>query len=156
MTFFVPHPAELLPHAAPMVLIDTITQWDDNQLCCRANSHLAVSNPLRQAGILSAYAGVEYAAQAMAAHARLTALAKLPTVASHSNNQARKGFLAVASKLKASVANLDDNAGELIITVVLMAGNDDSSLYSFSISADAQILLAGQLMAVLAPIDTGL
>lgn len=130
-----------------MVLIDAITGWDDSKIYCSARSHLAADNPLRQEGVLSIYTGVEYAAQAMAAHARLTASSAQTT------SQPRKGFLAVASKLKASVQNLDDVTAELEVTVEIIAANDDSSLYHFTLSAAKQTLLVGQLMAVMAPED---
>lgn len=133
----------LLPHAEPMILLDSIEDWDDSKISCVSNSHLAVNNPLRQSGTLSIYAGVEYAAQAMAAHARLTA----PPVDRHS--LPRKGFLAVASKLSAQVQNLDQLATPLLIELEMLAANHDSSLYRFVISTAGQVLLEGQLMAVM-------
>ncbi len=135
------NPAELLPHREPMVLIEAIRDWDDSKITCTASSHQQKNNPLRVAGVLSVYAGVEYAAQAMAAHARL--------VANDFNGEPRKGFLAVASKLSAQVANLDQMDGSLIIALEKIASNDDSSLYHFVISAANQSLLEGQLMAVM-------
>lgn len=135
--------AQLLPHAEPMILIAAVTNWDTNSITCLANSHLAMNNPLRQEGILSVYAGVEYAAQAMAVHARLSA----PDADKYS--QPRKGFLAVASKLTAKVPNLDQAAGLLLIKVERIAANNDSSLYHFNISSAEQDLLEGQLMAIM-------
>jgi predicted hotdog family 3-hydroxylacyl-ACP dehydratase len=135
-----PSPDTLLPHAAPMVLIDAILHWDDNNISCTADSHLAADNPLRQSGVLSVYTGIEYAAQAMAAHAQLTSMA--------ATSVPRKGFLATASKLSAQVRNLDDVAEPLLVELQMIAVNSGSSLYSFVISAGGQILLDGQLMAV--------
>lgn len=135
-----PTPDELLPHVAPMVLIDAILRWDDNNISCMAHSHLASDNPLRLEGILSVYAGVEYAAQAMAAHAQLTSTAPA--------SAPRKGFLATASKLSAQVSNLDQIAEPLSVDVHRIAANNGSSLYSFMISAGQQTLLEGQLMAI--------
>lgn len=136
----------LLPHAAPMVLLDAVEDWDSLTIRCSAQSHLAVDNPLRQSGILSVYAGVEYAAQAQAIHARLTANAG-------GDETPRKGFVAVASKLEAGVRDLDEIAAPLQIELMQLAANDQSSLYHFSLSAAGQQLLQGELLAVLAPAD---
>jgi predicted hotdog family 3-hydroxylacyl-ACP dehydratase len=140
--------SQLLPHADPMILLASILRWDEVSIECNAGSHLLAANPLRQSGILSVYAGVEYAAQAMAAHARLIALG----VGQNVDLTPRKGFLAVASKLCAQVQNLDQIAAPLMIRVVQLVANNDSSLYSFSLSAESQLLLEGELMAVMAPL----
>lgn len=135
----------LLPQAAPMVLLDAVESWDSLTVRCSAQSHLLADNPLRQSGILSVYAGVEYAAQAQAVHARLTANAGGDEIP-------RKGFVAVASKLEAGVRNLDEIAVALQIELTQLAANDQSSLYCFSLSAAGQQLLQGELLAVLAPV----
>lgn len=134
----------LIPHAGPMVLVDSITHWDPQHIRCEARSHLEANNPLRQAGELSVYAGVEYAAQAMAAHARL--VAEKPA-----GETPRRGFIAVASKLKASVGTLDEIVASLIIEAQVVAQTSDSSLYEFTLYAADTPLLSGQLTAVLAP-----
>lgn len=136
----------LLPHEEPMVLLAAIESWDTQAICCSAQSHLAIDNPLRQGGILSIYAGVEYAAQAQALHARLVAMA-------HDDTPPRKGFVAVASRLEAQVRDLDEIVAPLLIELVQLAVNDQSSLYRFRLSAAGQPLLHGELLAVLAPID---
>lgn len=133
--------AALLPHAAPMILIDSLLESTENVLLCRANSHLKADNPLRIDGVLSVFAGVEYAAQAMAVHGRLSreATASPPV----------RGFVAVASKLEAHAEQLDAIASPLQIRVERVASNHDSSLYTFTLHAEQQLLLEGQLMAVL-------
>lgn len=133
--------AELLPHSSPMVLVDTIIRWDEQSIHCQSQSHLQPDNPLRQAGTLSVFAGVEYAAQAMAAHARLLQSATTDATP-------RKGFIAVASKLSAHVDMLDSVRASMHIEANMLAHNNDSSLYAFSLSADGQTLLTGQLTAV--------
>lgn len=134
----------LLPHGEPMVLLAAIESWDAQTMCCSAQSHLAMDNPLRQDGILSVYAGVEYAAQAQALHARLTARAQDDT-------SPRKGFVAVASRLEAQVRDLDEIAAPLRIELVQLAVNAQSSLYQFSLIAAGRPLLQGELLAVRAP-----
>lgn len=133
--------AELLPHSPPMVLVDAIIQWDEQSIHCHSQSHLQPDNPLRQDGVLSVFAGVEYAAQTMAAHARLL-------MATADDARPRKGFIAVASKLAARVDTLDSVAAPLLIAADMLAHNADSSLYAFTLSADGQTLLTGQLTAV--------
>src|SRR5690625_5838329 len=81
-------PASLLPHAPPMVLLDTVVRWVSDGIVCRSRSHLAADNPLRDGGHLSVLAGVAYAAQAGAADDRLLA---------DDGVQQRKGDLAAAS-----------------------------------------------------------
>ena len=137
----VPAIADLLPHRPPMVLLDAIIHWDEQRIHCQSQSHLQPDNPLRQAGVLSVFAGVEYAAQAMAAHARLL-MARAPDA------EPRKGFIAVASKLAAQVDRLDSVTAALSIEAEMLAHNADSSLYAFTLSAAGQTLLTGQLTAV--------
>ncbi|QJD60358.1 hydroxymyristoyl-ACP dehydratase [Pseudomonas sp. gcc21] len=133
--------ADLLPHNAPMVLVDSIIRWDEQSIHCQSRSHLQRDNPLRDAGMLSVFAGVEYAAQAMAAHARLL-------LSDTTDARPRKGFIAVASKLAAHVDTLDSIAGSLHIEARMLAHNADSSLYAFTLSTGDQTLLTGQLTAV--------
>lgn len=133
--------AALLPHAAPMILIDSLLESTENVLLCSANSHLKADNPLRIDGVLSVFAGVEYAAQAMAIHGRLSREA--------TSSPPVRGFVAVASKLEAHVQQLDAIASPLHIRTERVASNHDSSLYTFTLHAGQQLLLEGQLMAVL-------
>lgn len=137
-----PDIASLLPHAEPMLLLDTVVGWDSQVISCYAQSHLAADNPLRQSGILSVYAGVEYAAQAQLLHAKLTAPVQ-DDAALH------KGFVAVASKLEAQVRELDAIAAPLQVELTQLAANDQSSLYRFALLAAGQLLLQGELLAVL-------
>lgn len=135
--------AALLPHAEPMVLLDCITWWDNDSIHCTAINHTQSDNPLRVDGFLSVFSAVEYAAQAMAAHARLCAPQGQAAPA--------KGFIAVASKLKAHTEQLDQLAGELLITAHPLVQNNSSSLYEFSVSCQQTPLLTGQITAVINP-----
>jgi predicted hotdog family 3-hydroxylacyl-ACP dehydratase len=134
-----PTPAQLLPHAEPMVLIDSVEHWDQQKITCRASSHRSVDNPLRCSARLSIYAGLEYAAQAMAAHAKLLA---------NSDKAPRRGFIATASKIVAHEDRLDGIAADLDIEARQTTTNGDSSLYEFTITGAGQLLLEGQLMVV--------
>lgn len=134
--------AELLPHAEPMVLLDEIVKWNAQEIVCMARSHLNRDNPLRDSGRLSVFCGVEYAAQAMAAHSRLTATA---------TGAPPQGFIATASKLEAAVATLDHYSDALVVTAIQVAVNGDSSLYGFSVATESELLLTGQLMVIKQP-----
>ncbi|WP_051083990.1 hypothetical protein [Gilvimarinus chinensis] len=132
----------LLPHKPPMVLLDSIIAHDATKILCRTKSHLDTANPLRIDGFLSVYCGVEYAAQAMAAHARLYSEAK---------GAPRQGVVAVASKLTPHCEKLDAYPDDLLVKLHLLARNDSSSMCEFELSAQQMILLTGQLTASLTP-----
>ncbi|WP_041524079.1 hypothetical protein [Gilvimarinus agarilyticus] len=133
-----PDIADLIPHQAPMVLLDSITHWDDGYILCRALSHTREDNPLRDDGKLSIFAGVEYAAQAMAAHASLR----------NTGKPARRGVIATASKLSSACQWLDEYSEPLLVRVQLLASNANSSLCQFEITCGANELLRGQLTAL--------
>lgn len=135
--------AELLPHAAPMILIESLLEAGENYLACRTKSHLSPDNPLRIDGILNIFSGIEYAAQAMALHARLS------SAPGQEAEQPPRGFVATVSKVQAFAHRLDEYEQPLTIRVDQIACSRDSSLYTFTLSAGAAQLLEGQLMAVL-------
>lgn len=68
-----PPVASLVPHAGPMCLIDQVLDWDEHRIRCEAT--VSEVHPLKVGARLPATALIEYAAQAMAAHGRLLALA---------------------------------------------------------------------------------
>lgn len=133
-----PDIASLIPHDAPMVLLDSITHWDEGYILCRALSHTRADNPLRDAGRLSIFAGVEYAAQAMAAHASLRS----------TGEPAQRGIIATASKLAPKCQWLDEYSEPLWVRVQLLASTANSSMCQFQITSGATELLSGQLTAL--------
>ncbi len=136
-------PRPLLPHTGAMVLIENIVNWDLEHITCTASSQHNADNPLRIAGILSIYTGIEYAVQAMAAHAQLKRNSRKETSAP------RKGFLAAMSRITAHVPNLDSEAGTLHINAQEIASTPNSSMYKFTMRAGNRTLLEGQLTAVM-------
>ncbi len=58
-------------HQGSMCLLDGVEFWNETEIVCRASSHRLLDNPLRTAGSLAITNGIEYAAQAMAAHGAL-------------------------------------------------------------------------------------
>jgi predicted hotdog family 3-hydroxylacyl-ACP dehydratase len=129
-----------LPHQGTMCLLDRIDAWDREHIRCTGTSHRAPDNPLRGHGRLGAVCGIEYAAQAMAAHGALLAALDTPP---------RAGYLASAREVELRAARLDDIHADLVIEAERLTGDDNTILYRFSISAAERLLLSGRLTVVL-------
>ncbi|MHB0982631.1 MAG: 3-hydroxylacyl-ACP dehydratase [Thiobacillus sp.] len=129
-----------LPHQGSMCLLDTVTEWDTQRIRCTATSHRAPDNPLRAHGRLGAAGGIEYAAQAMAAHGALLAGA---------DGAPRAGYLASVRGAELHVARLDDIAADLDIEAERLSGDGNTILYGFRVSAAGRELLSGRAAVVL-------
>lgn len=123
-----------------MCLLDRVLDWDADFIRCAATSHRNADNPLRAHGRLAAVCGVEYAAQAMAAHgAALQQDARRP----------RTGYLASVRKLVLEVERLDDIDGPLTIEAHRASGEGTNVLYTFEVSGGGQRLLSGRAAVIL-------
>jgi predicted hotdog family 3-hydroxylacyl-ACP dehydratase len=129
-----------LPHQGSMCLLDHIDAWDRERIRCTAASHRAPDNPLRAHGRLGVACGIEYAAQAMAAHGALLAAPDAPP---------RAGYLTSARGVELLVARLDDIDADLSVEAEQLSGNDSTILYGFSICAGERLLLSGRVAVVL-------
>ncbi len=129
-----------LPHQGSMCLLDAVTEWDDQRIRCTASSHRHADNPLRAHDRLGAACGIEYAAQAMAAHGALVAAA---------NSAPRAGYLASVRGVELHVARLDDMTADLDIEAERLSGDDNTILYGFRVSAAGRDLLSGRAAVVL-------
>lgn len=129
-----------IPHQGTMCLLDTIIQWDDKHIRCTATSHRDADNPLRAHARLGVACGIEYAAQAMAAHGALLAA---------SAERPRAGYLASMRSVNLWVDRLDDIADDLQITAERLSGNDNTILYGFTVSAAGRALLDGRAAVLL-------
>ena len=129
-----------LPHQGSMCLLDAVTEWDAQRIRCTASSHRAPDNPLRAHDRLGAACGIEYAAQAMAAHGALLAAA---------DNPPRAGYLASVRGVELHVARLDDIAADLEVEAERLSGDDNTILYGFRVSATGRELLSGRAAVVL-------
>jgi predicted hotdog family 3-hydroxylacyl-ACP dehydratase len=125
-----------IPHQDRMCLLDEVLEWDLNQTCCRTSTHRAVENPLRADGRLGAACGIEYAAQTMAIHGAL--------VASDAGAVAAAGMLASVRGVRMRVDRLDNIDGDLVTLVQRLAGDENTVLYDFSVSAAGRLLLSGR------------
>lgn len=136
--------AALIPHAGAMRLIDTIEDVGAETIACTAHSHASPGNPLRTAGGLPASAAIEYAAQAMAAHAALSR-----------GGPKRRGFLVVASGVEWSADRLDLAGPVLSIRAERLASTDNGAQYAFEVTDGASLKISGTLILSLEPESEG-
>ena len=129
-----------IPHQGSMCLLDRIDSWDSHLIRCSASSHRAQDNPLRAHGRLGAACGIEYAAQAMAAHGALLAAV---------GSQPRAGYLASVRAVELHVVRLDDITADLRVEAERLSGDDNTILYGFSVFAGQELLLNGRAIVVL-------
>jgi predicted hotdog family 3-hydroxylacyl-ACP dehydratase len=129
-----------LPHQGSMCLLDAVTEWDGQRIRCTAKSHRDVDNPLRAHDRLGAACGIEYAAQAMAAHGALLAA---------SDGSPGAGYLASVRGVELHVSRLDDIADDLEVEAERLSGDDNTILYGFRVSAAGRELLSGRAAVVL-------
>jgi predicted hotdog family 3-hydroxylacyl-ACP dehydratase len=131
-----------IPHQGSMCLLDRVDEWDDAHVRCCAVSHRDPANPLRAHGRLGAACGVEYAAQAMAVHGALQALAD-------GSEKQRRGYLTSVRGVTLNVARLDDLVAELRVEAERLSGDGNTVLYAFALRAEGVTLLAGRAAVVL-------
>jgi len=120
-----------------MCLLDEVIEWDEHSIACRATSHRDLANPLRTAAGLAAVMGVEYAAQAVAAHGALT------------QAKSRMGYLAALRDVECLVERLDTEGGELLVHARRIAAESGRLLYDFRIESGGRELAKGRLAVVL-------
>ncbi len=127
--------ATLIPHAGDMCLLDEVTAWDTTRIRCVSSTHRARGNPLSRDGVLPILSGLEYAAQAMAIHGRLTgAIAARPRV----------GYVASVRDVKWTVSRLDDLPGTLTVEAEKLAGDGSGVLYRFALLSEGDAVLNGR------------
>jgi predicted hotdog family 3-hydroxylacyl-ACP dehydratase len=131
------HVAELVPQQGPMCLLAAVEHYDAQSIVCRADSHRDARNPLRRANRLSALAGIEYAAQAVAAHCALLA------------GEPGRGLLAGVREVALHAERLDDIEGPLHVRAERLVADGRHLLYAFAVAAGARKLLSGRLAVVL-------
>lgn len=130
----------LIPHAGAMCLLAEVTEWDDETIHARADSHRAADNPLRHAGRLAAINAVEYAAQAMAVHGALRA----------GDSAGRAGYLAAVRGLQLHVDRLDALQDDLYVACQRVMGDDNGIMYTFSVMAGGDVCAEGRAMVLFA------
>jgi predicted hotdog family 3-hydroxylacyl-ACP dehydratase len=141
MSDSLPAVADLLPQRGAMVLLDEVIAHDERTIRCRANSHRRSDHPLACEGRLPAWAGVEYAAQAMAAHFSLSA---------STPGAMTIGLLGGLRDVVCAVERLDDVASPLCIEAERLSKDAAGSIYAFRITAedDGRVLVHGRATVV--------
>lgn len=140
--------AQLVPQRGPMCLLHAVAHSDERSIVCSALSHRSPDNPLRRAGVLPALAGIEYAAQALAAHCALLAAGADGAPAQG------QGLLAGVREVALHVARLDDIDAPLTVRAERLVANGSRLLYGFSIEAGQRQLLSGRVAVVLSAVET--
>ena len=140
--------ARRIPHQLSMCLLDRVTSWDAQKICCETDSHRSPDNPMRSHGRLGSACGIEYAAQAMAVHGALIAESRGNTSAI-GGAQARGGYLVSVRSVTLFAVQLDTVAGCLTVTAERVSGDANTVLYSFELLGGAHRLLCGRAIVVL-------
>lgn len=130
----------LIPHAGEMCLLAGVLRWDATQITCIAHSHRSATNPLRHNDKLPALCGIEYAAQAMAAHGALSRLVE---------QRPRAGLLVSVRDVVTRVKYLCDVAADLHIEADQLSAGAGGVSYRFALHADGKELLSGRAVVVL-------
>lgn len=149
--------AARVPHAGSMCLLERLLRWDDASIECAIVNHADPSHPLRDhahvqdggnkdggegedLGLPSPTA-IEFAAQAMALHASLTAA---------EGAQPTPGFLASARDVRLHVPRLDTAPGPLVVKAHRLAGDVRQAMYRFELAdAGGRLLVEGRTTVVL-------
>jgi predicted hotdog family 3-hydroxylacyl-ACP dehydratase len=130
----------LIPQKDAMCLLDGVEYWDSQRIICSSMQHRSASNPLRTGAGLSSLHGIEFAAQAMAAHGGLTAAGQeMPQV----------GLLLSVRDCVFHCLRLDDVAAPLIIEAEQMGNNGEARLYRYKVSAQDALLVEGRAAVML-------
>ena len=125
----------LIPQQGAMCLLDHVDFWDGQRIICSTMQHLSVDNPLRTRNGLSSLHGIEFAAQAMAAHGGLTASGQ---------PRPRVGLLLSARDCVFHRRRLDDIAGPLVVEAEQMGNNEETRLYRFKVTAQGAPVVEGR------------
>ncbi|SMC18558.1 Predicted 3-hydroxylacyl-ACP dehydratase, HotDog domain [Andreprevotia lacus DSM 23236] len=135
--------ADYLPHSGRMLLLDHIVQVDERAICTRLT--LRADSPFVEGGQVGAWIGLEYMAQAAAAHAGWCARQR--------NQAVSAGFLLGTRLYDSSVAAF--NVGDTLLVSAaneFSAGNGMSMLACRIEAPDGRLLAQAQL-SVFQPAD---
>jgi predicted hotdog family 3-hydroxylacyl-ACP dehydratase len=132
--------ADLLPQRGSMRMLDAVEAWDAQRIVCVTMRHRDPANPLAEGGRLSPLAGIEFAAQAMAAHGALLAGSGAPAT----------GWLARVRDCVVQCERMDIFEAPLVIEAERIAGSDAASSYRFTVRAGERVVLAGSALVALA------
>lgn len=130
----------LLPHRAPMILLDEVLALSDEGATCAVV--VRAGAPFVEAGVVPAVAMLEYIAQAAAATAGYAARARGEAVAA--------GYVVGAREVNLHVA--DAAVGDrLVVTARRLAGNATLGRYRGEVRRGAELLVDAELSAYVGP-----
>ena len=132
--------AKLIPHAGTMCLLQGIMECDAQRIRCISSSHRDSHNPLRADNELAALCGIEYAAQAMAAHGAWTGQV---------GGKPRAGYLTSVRDVICRTMRLDTLQQDLIIDAEKIMGDETHVIYQFMLSAGPDQIMRGRASVVL-------
>ena len=127
-----------LPHRGAMNLLDEVVAWDAASLHARTARHRDLSNPLRRGTELPVAAGIEYGAQAAAAHGALS-----------SGGPSGDGMIAAVRGVTFHASRLDVE-GDLDVRVEQLGASEAGVLYRFEVSAREGPLVEGRVTVAFA------
>ncbi len=133
--------SRLVPHSGAMCLLDGVDEWDEDHIVCRAISHRRPDNPLRDKSGLRAVCAIEYAAQAIAAHATLLGMAH--------GHRATDGVLASVREVTTTLSHVDGLKGALTIVARLQLSHPQGRMYDVEVTGDGRTVLTGRLSVML-------
>jgi predicted hotdog family 3-hydroxylacyl-ACP dehydratase len=123
-----------------MCLLDRVQRWDDSEIVCETSSHRDADNPLRHDGVLPAVCGVEYVAQAIGIHGRVT---------QGNHAKPRAGYLTSLRDLTMHVQRLDDIERPLLIWAKRLADTGETVMCEFAMRDQDLLLLSGRATLLL-------
>jgi len=132
--------APLLPQQGTMRLIDGVETYDERRIVCTTTRHRDAANPLCEDGRLSPLAGIELAAQAMAAHGTLVQGLERPAA----------GWLARVRDCVFQCERMDDLDTPLVIEAERLGGSPLALNYAFTLRAGARVVMTGVALVALA------
>jgi predicted hotdog family 3-hydroxylacyl-ACP dehydratase len=121
-----------------MNLLDEVVAWDAASLHARTARHRDPAHPLKRHGTLPIAVGIEYGAQAAAAHGALA-----------SDAPAGAGMIAAVRAVRFHAPRLDV-AGDLDVRVEQLGAGEAGVLYRFEVSARGEPLLEGRVTVAFA------
>lgn len=132
-----PAPADLVPQAGHMCLLDTVSACSAERVTCTSASHRRADHPLRRGGILAAVHLLEYAAQATAVHGALRARGR--------GDRAPAKYLVAAREVELHVSRFEDVREDLSIDAERLMAMGESAIYAFRVTAAGRLLAEGRL-----------
>lgn len=132
--------AKVIPHTGNMCLLDAILECDEQRIRCISSTHRDADNPMRSGNELPALCGIEYAAQAMAAHGMW---------GGQIDQKPRAGYLASLRDVTCKIMRLDTLLDDLIIDAEKLMGDEACVIYKFVLHAGKMEIMSGRATVVM-------